>query len=78
MIHEGVRAFLTLFSNRRVSVKASAVMAMLMKAMVSENRAGYWNMAKDSSPLPRPRIEKAAPIMGPNRKPREKAIPITA
>ena len=46
--------------------------------MVREKMAGYWNMLKDSSPCPRPMMEKAAPMMGPHRKPRENATPITA
>lgn len=73
-----LRISLTLLSAGRVSLKSRAVMVMLMAAMVREKRAGYWKVANESSPAPRPMIEKAAPIMGPHRKPREKAMPITA
>ena len=71
-------ARLTRLSTGSVSLKKRMVMIMVAAAMVREKRAGYWNMVNVTSPSDRPRMEKRAPIMGPNRKPREKATPITA
>ena len=59
-------------------MKRVTVMSIVMAAMVREKRAGYWNIVNSISPWERPKTEKAAPIIGPTRKPRENAIPITA
>lgn len=50
-----------------------------MIASVRENRAGYWKAEKEATePSCLPRMEKKAPIIGPNRNPRENATPIRA
>ena len=61
-----------------MSVKKSAVIAMLRAAIERENKAGYWYMEYDVWSELRPMMEKPAPIIGPKRNPNENAIPITA
>lgn len=59
-------------------MKSSTTRMMSMAAIEREKRAGYWKTVKETPSSPLPRIEKAAPIIGPKMKPREKATPINA
>ena len=70
-----------LFSMGRVSENANTSRAMSSRERERANSAGYWKTVNESPAVAvalLPHIEKAAPIMGPRRKPMEKAIPITA
>lgn len=70
---------LALLSTGRVSGNTHTSRATSRRARVRANSAGYWKAANVSpTPTLLPHREKAAPMVGPSRKPIEKAMAITA
>lgn len=68
-----------LFSTGSVSGNTHTSRATSRRARVRANSAGYWKAVKESpTPTLLPHREKAAPIVGPRRKPTENAMAITA
>jgi len=62
----------------KVSGSRAYISSTSPAAIHKENRAGYWNVEKDCASLVVPRIENMAPIVGPNKNPRQNAIAMAA
>ena len=68
-----------LLSAGSVSGNTPTSSRMSSRARDRAKKAGYWNVAKESSrAMLLPHKEKRAPMRGPSRKPMENAIPMTA
>lgn len=62
----------------RLSLNTAVTRMILSKERLRANIAGYWKVVKLDTPSVLPHTEKAAPILGPNRNPSEKAAPTRA